>query len=100
MWIIIAALAVGGIIGYMGLLPESCQRLTGSLMTLGIMFLLFIMGGQIGSDEMILSALGIIGAQALLFAAGAIIGSIAAVKILLRIFPGKTETAVERGGSE
>ena len=97
MWSIIVALLVGAFIGYFNLLPPSITPLTNKFTTAGIVFLLFLMGGQIGSDKEIIAGLGQMGVQAVLYALAAIIGSVFTVKILEVVLlspPKKTE----RGG--
>jgi hypothetical protein len=87
MWLIIAALLVGIIMGYCGLLSAGLQRFTGNLTVGGIILLLFAMGGQIGSDQQLRAGLGQMGLQAVFFAAAAIGGSIVAVKLLEKVLP-------------
>lgn len=87
MWPIFAALFVGVIMGYYQVLPGGLLKFTGNLTTVGIILLLFAMGGRIGSDRELLAGLGQMGLQAVLFAAAAIGGSIVAVKILELLLP-------------
>mgnify|MGYP000907711682 FL=1 len=87
MGLIFVALLAGIAMGYLRLLPDRLFQLTGKLTTAGVMLLLFLMGGQIGSDEEILAGLGQIGVQAVLFALAAIIGSVLAVKALEAMVP-------------
>jgi uncharacterized membrane protein YbjE (DUF340 family) len=89
MGLIFVALLAGIAMGYLRLLPDRLFQLTGKLTTAGVMLLLFLMGGQIGSDEEILAGLGQIGVQAVLFALAAIIGSVLAVKALEAMVPHK-----------
>lgn len=93
---IIVALVVGIGMGYLRLLPARVFPLTGKLTTAGVMFLLFLLGGQIGSDEEILAGLGQMGVQAVLFAIAAIAGSVFAVKALEAVLPLKP--AEKEGG--
>ena len=63
MGLIFVALLAGIAMGYLRLLPDRLFQLTGKLTTAGVMLLLFLMGGQIGSDEEILAGLGQIGVR-------------------------------------
>lgn len=97
MWLIIAALVVGIAAGYFHLLPSGISRWTARFTTGGVVLLLFLMGGQMGSDEVIIAGLGQMGVEAVFYALAAISGSIIAVKILeviVSLDPGEKE----RGG--
>jgi len=89
MGLIFVALLAGIVMGYLHLLPDRVFQLTGKLTTAGVMLLLFLMGGQMGSDEEILAGLGEMGVQAVLLALAAIIGSVLAVKGLEVVVPFK-----------
>ncbi len=97
MWSIILALVIGVILGYFHLLPPGISRLMSRFTTSGVVLLLFLMGGQIGSDAEIIAGLGQMGLQAFFYALAAIGGSILAVKALEAVVSLGPEKR-ERGG--
>lgn len=97
MWSIVIALALGIVMGHYRLLPAGVFRFTGLLTTVGIVFLLFLMGGQIGSDEVLLSGLAEMGLQAVVYALAGIFSSVLGVKVLEAFLSLKQPGPWERG---
>jgi uncharacterized membrane protein YbjE (DUF340 family) len=86
MSIVFASLIIGGIIGYLDIVPEMTNKKLNNLTTFGLIVLLFSMGTKIGSNQEVLSMIKTISLQAFMLAAGAVFGSIVAVKIVSNVF--------------
>jgi len=74
---------VGVLIGWSGRLPSLAITLINRVVTVGLVLLLFTMGGRIGGDPALLAALGRIGLQAGAMAGGAVLGTLILVAITL-----------------
>lgn len=85
MFNIIIALGLGFFLGRSGLLGR-CAGWAGPAITGGVALLLFLMGARMGSDAEIMRGLSTLGLEAVAYAAAAIAGSLAAVKLLERVF--------------
>lgn len=84
MTVLILFLVAGFVIGNRQWLPHRWQGLPAKLTLLGLFALLFLMGIQIGSSEVV-DEIWVYGGRALLLAAGAIAGSTGAVWAAVRV---------------
>ncbi|MFC7045420.1 lysine exporter LysO family protein [Halobacteriaceae archaeon GCM10025711] len=91
---LLAALAVGLLLGYVAPPGRSLHRAAPRLLNAGIVVLLFAMGVSMGTDETVLANLGEIGLQAFAVATGSILGSVALVAAISgRLPPFETSAA-------
>ena len=87
MWIILVSLGLGGLAGYLNILPARVLSYLSPVTTLAIIGLLFAMGAKIGTNSELMAALGILGFQALVLALGAVSGSIGLVWFIEHRWP-------------
>lgn len=84
MWLIIAALAAGVLIGVSGFLPVGWHKRLDRTMTLTLYVMLAALGAQIGGNQDLLANLGLLGWQAVVISAFSIVGSVAALWLATR----------------
>ncbi|MEG6616479.1 LysO family transporter [Peptococcaceae bacterium 1198_IL3148] len=77
---VLLAVALGFLVGHFKLLPQN-GKLTQRAMTFGLIFLLLVMGAQLGANKQVLADFGAMGLQALMLAVGGIAGSVLLVKL-------------------
>lgn len=75
-------LALGMLIGKKTRWRDAWDSLPSRLTTGGLIFLLAVMGAQLGANPELLEQIGQLGYQAVILAAAAVLGSIAAVHLL------------------
>lgn len=73
------ALGAGFLIGLFNLLPPRCQAKMSQVSTLALVALLYSMGARLGSDQQLMSDIGLIGLQSLGLALATMVGSVALV---------------------
>ncbi len=79
MGVVLLAVVTGFVIGHFNLMPKN-QKVTSKVMLFGLIFLLVIMGAQLGANEQILKDFAKMGWQAFLLAAGGVLMSVLLVK--------------------
>jgi uncharacterized membrane protein YbjE (DUF340 family) len=77
---IILAVALGFIVGHFKLLPQN-SKLTQRSMTFGLIFLLTVMGAQLGANKQVLADFSRMGMQAVALAAGGVVCSVLLVRL-------------------
>ena len=87
MWLIIVALGLGGLVGYLNILPVRFLPYLSRGTSAAIVVLLFTMGAKIGTNGELLGALGILGYRAFILASGAVVGSVAVIWFLEHRWP-------------
>ncbi|ABR48622.1 conserved hypothetical protein [Alkaliphilus metalliredigens QYMF] len=75
-------LVLGATVGYKKLLSEQSLEKLSKLQNVALLFLLFIMGINIGLDRDIIASFGVIGFQAVLLAVSSIIFSVIGVRLV------------------
>ena len=85
---IFLALLIGFAVSYFFSLPQITYNLVEKAATIGLIFLLFIMGIQVGMNDEVMSNLPTIGWKAVVLALGTVVGSTIFVFILEKIFAG------------
>lgn len=88
------ALAIGFTASYFLRLSKKFYLFVEKISSIGLIFLLFMMGVQVGINQEVMSNLPIIGWQALVLASGTILGSLVFVYLLEKITT--TEHQVEK----
>jgi Kef-type K+ transport system membrane component KefB len=68
MWIILISLAVGVIIGILGVIPKRYVKYNSKFQQIGVILLLFSMGASIGSNKEMIMHLKSLGLKAITFA--------------------------------
>jgi len=89
--ILIFFLAIGIVMGYIGLIPESYLKLLKKIPYVCLLIILFFMGSKIGLDASIINNIKVIGWKALIIALGSIFGSLAFIRFIM----GNTDILVE-----
>ena len=79
MGVVLLAVVTGFVIGHFNLMPKNNQ-ITSKVMLFGLVFLLVVMGAQLGANEQILKDFAKMGWQAFLLAAGGVLMSVLLVK--------------------
>lgn len=97
MWIILVSLGLGGLAGYLNILPARVLSYLSSVTTAAIVVLLLAMGAKIGADGALMAALGTLGFRALVLALGAVLGSIGATWVLEHWWPRFAPRGEEEG---
>ena len=82
LWLILLFLIVGFFIGFIFYQNSKLKIIAGYIVHFGLLFLIFVMGAQIGADDEVINNLGKTGIQALILALGTIVGSL----LLLQLF--------------
>lgn len=82
MWIIIVSLAVGVIIGILGIIPKKYLKFNLKFQQAGVIILLFSMGASIGSNKDLIQNLKALGLKAATFAILSCLLSIAITYII------------------
>ena len=85
MFKIIAIMFLGIAIGYLAR-KQRWVRVVGSTTMITIVALLFVMGGEIGGNEVVMGNLVGLGGEALLIAVAATLGSVVVARIIYRLF--------------
>lgn len=75
-------LALGLLVGRKAHWTDRWEKLPTTLSTIGLVFLLTVMGAQIGGNPELLQQIGLLGGQAAILAAAAVVGSVLLVHIL------------------
>ncbi|MTI81326.1 MAG: lysine exporter LysO family protein [Firmicutes bacterium] len=103
MTLILVFLIAGFLIGHFKLIPVS-YKLTQRVMLFGLIFLLMVMGAQLGANEKVLADFGHMGLQAVALAAGGVTFSVLLVKMVegfIKKAQGESQNASElTGGNE
>lgn len=86
MWTIIVSLAVGVIIGLLGIIPKKFMKYNSRFQQAGVILLLFSMGASIGSNRKLLSDLKSLGFKSITFAVMTCLCSIVITYIVSRKF--------------
>jgi hypothetical protein len=82
MWMIVATLMIGFLIGRFGLIPERFRGYTHWITMGGLIFLLIAMGASLSSNQEVLAKVRQLGFQSLALAIAGIVGSVFCVWIL------------------
>ncbi|HLW60447.1 MAG TPA: LysO family transporter [bacterium] len=82
MWLIVAPFAAGLLLGWRGELTDGVMRRARTLVTAGVVLILFTLGMRVGTDPLLLGRLQVLGAEAVVFAVLTIAGSVLAVWLL------------------
>ncbi|HHV71770.1 MAG TPA: lysine exporter LysO family protein [Clostridia bacterium] len=82
---VILSLAAGFIISYVCNFSDRFYKYLGKITTFGLIFLLFIMGIQIGVNEKVMANLPTLGLKSFILAGGAILGSLSLVILLEKV---------------
>lgn len=85
MFKIIAIMFLGIAIGYL-IRNMRGVRVVGTTTMITIVVLLFVMGGEIGGNEMVMRNLVGLGGEALVIALAATLGSVVAARIIYKVF--------------
>ena len=85
MFKIIAIMFLGIAIGYLAR-KQRWVSVVGSTTMITIVALLFVMGGEIGGNEVVMGNLVGLGGEALLIAVAATLGSVVVARIIYRLF--------------
>ena len=85
MFKIIAIMFLGIAIGYLVRNVRGVQAV-GTTTMITIVALLFVLGGEIGANEMVMRNLAGLGGEALIIAVAATLGSLVAARIIYRLF--------------
>ncbi len=80
MGVVLLAIAVGFAVGHFNLLPKD-SKITQKVTLVGLVFLLVVMGAQLGSNEEVLNNFARMGWQAFLLAGGSIAASVLLVRL-------------------
>ena len=86
MWLIIASLFAGIIIGILKFIPEKYMKYNSKFQQAGIILLLFSMGASIGANKSLLANLKLIGLKSASYAVFTCFFSIFAVYLVTRKF--------------
>ncbi|MBO8136668.1 MAG: LysO family transporter [Desulfotomaculum sp.] len=81
MELILFFLILGFVIGHFRLLPTG-TKITQQVMVFGLIFLLLVMGAQLGANKKVLADFGRMGMQAVALAAGGVIFSVLFVRMV------------------
>ncbi|HKV44045.1 MAG TPA: LysO family transporter [bacterium] len=82
MWLIVAPFVAGVLLGWRGALPDGVVRRARTLVTAGVVLILFTLGVRVGTDPLLMGRLPVLGAEAVVFAALTIAGSVLVVWLL------------------
>ena len=85
MFKIIAIMFLGIAIGYLVRTVRGVQAV-GTTTMITIVALLFVLGGEIGANEMVMRNLAGLGGEALIIAVAATLGSLVAARIIYKLF--------------
>lgn len=80
MFVVIGLMFVGMLIGY--LFKKIRVTWIGKVITVLVWLLLFLLGVDVGSNQMIMSGIHTIGLEALLITVGAVLGSVVGARLL------------------
>lgn len=83
MFIVIAFMFLGGVIGYL-FHKKECKNIS-KIITVLIWLLLFLLGIEVGSNPDIISGLGSIGVEAFMITMGAVLGSCVMALLLWKL---------------